>query len=145
MTVEVARARLDVARSLEEAQPEVAVGEARTALAEFELLGAPRDADAAAELLRRHGVRGRTGPKDAGLFTRREQEVLQLVARGAHERGDRRAAAPEQEDRRPSRQQRPRQARREGPWRGGGLGDAPSPDVGPGERDPKIGNIPVPP
>ena len=82
MTVEVARARLDVARSLEEAQPEVAVGEARTALAEFELLGAPRDADAAAELLRRHGVRGRTGPKDAGLLTRREQEVLQLVAQG---------------------------------------------------------------
>ena len=82
MTVEVARARLDLARALEGAQPEVAVGEARTALAEFERLGAPRDADAAAELLRRHGVRGRTGPKDAGLLTRREQEVLQLVAEG---------------------------------------------------------------
>ena len=82
MTVEVARARLDLARALEEAQPEVAMGEARTALAEFERLGAPRDADAAAELLRRHGVRGRTGPKDAGLLTRREQEVLQLVAEG---------------------------------------------------------------
>jgi DNA-binding NarL/FixJ family response regulator len=82
MTVEVARARLDLARALEEAQPEVAVGEARTALAEFERLGAPRDADAAAELLRHHGVRGRTGPKDVGLLTRREQEVLSLVAEG---------------------------------------------------------------
>jgi DNA-binding NarL/FixJ family response regulator len=82
MTVDVARARLDLARALEEAKPDVAVGEARTALAEFERLGAPRDADAAAELLRRHGVRGRTGPKDAGLLTRREQEVLALVAEG---------------------------------------------------------------
>src|SRR5262245_43537655 len=62
MTVDVARARLDLARALEEEKPDVAVGEARTALAEFEGLGAPRDADAAAELLRRHGVRGRTGP-----------------------------------------------------------------------------------
>ena len=82
MSVEAARARFELARALEEDQPEVAVAEARTALAEFERLGAPRDADAAAELLRRHGVRGRTGPKDAGLLTRREHEVLHLVAEG---------------------------------------------------------------
>lgn len=82
MSVEAARARFELARALEEDQPEVAVAEARTALAEFERVGAPRDADAAAELLRRHGVRGRTGPKDAGLLTRREQEVLHLVAEG---------------------------------------------------------------
>jgi DNA-binding CsgD family transcriptional regulator len=82
MSVEAARARFELARALEAEQPEVAVGEARTALAEFERFGAPRDADAAAELLRRHGVKGRTGPKDAGLLTRREQEVLQLVAEG---------------------------------------------------------------
>ena len=82
MTVDAARSRFDLARALEEAQPDVAVGEARTALAEFERLGAPRDADAAAELLRRHGVRGRTGPKDVGLLSRREQEVLALVAEG---------------------------------------------------------------
>ena len=82
MSVDAARARFELARALEEDQPEVAVAEARTALAEFERVGAPRDADAAAELLRRHGVRGRTGPKDAGLLTRREQEVLHLVAEG---------------------------------------------------------------
>lgn len=82
MLVDAARTRFELARALESDQPEVAVSEARTALAEFERVGAPRDADAAAELLRRHGVRGRTGPKDAGLLTRREQEVLYLVAEG---------------------------------------------------------------
>ena len=82
MSVDAARARFELARALEAEQPELAVDEARTALAEFERVGAPRDADAAAELLRRHGVRGRTGPKDAGLLTRREQEVLHLVAEG---------------------------------------------------------------
>jgi len=58
------------------------VGEARTALAEFDRLGAPRDADAAAALLRRRGVGGRTGPKHVGLLSRREQEVLRLLAEG---------------------------------------------------------------
>jgi DNA-binding CsgD family transcriptional regulator/tetratricopeptide (TPR) repeat protein len=82
MPVDAARARLDLARALEDEQPEVSVEEARIALAEFERVGALRDADAAAELLRRHGVRGRTGPKDVGLLTRREQEVLRLVAEG---------------------------------------------------------------
>jgi len=82
MSVEAARARFELARALEADQPEVAVDEARTALAEFERFGAPRDADAAAELLRRHGVKGRTGPKDAGHLTRREQEVLHLVSEG---------------------------------------------------------------
>jgi DNA-binding NarL/FixJ family response regulator len=82
MPVDAARARLDLARALDEADPTVAIEEARNALAEFERVGAPREADAAAELLRRHGARGRTGPKDAGLLTRREQEVLLLVAEG---------------------------------------------------------------
>ena len=82
MSVDSARARLELARALEADQPEVAIAEARTALAEFERVGAPRDADAAAELLRRHGVRGRTGPKDVGLLTRREHQVLLLVAEG---------------------------------------------------------------
>jgi DNA-binding CsgD family transcriptional regulator len=82
MPVDAARVRLELARELEDTSPEVSVDEARTALAEFERVGAPRDADAAAELLRRQGVRGRTGPKDLGLLTRREQEVLHLVAEG---------------------------------------------------------------
>lgn len=52
------------------------------ALGELERLGAPREADEAAALLRRLGVRGRTGPKDRGLLTRRELEVLRLLAEG---------------------------------------------------------------
>ncbi len=82
MALQAARARSELARAIEDSQPEVAVGEARTALAEFERLGAPRDADAAAALLRRQGVGGRTGPKHAGLLSRREQEVLRLLAEG---------------------------------------------------------------
>lgn len=82
MALDAARARMELAMAHEDAAPEVAVGEAKTALAEFERLGAPRDADAAAALLRRHGVAGRTGPKGAGLLTKRELEVLRLVAEG---------------------------------------------------------------
>jgi DNA-binding NarL/FixJ family response regulator len=63
-------------------EPEVAVGEARTALAEFERLGAPRDADAAAAFMREHGVAGRTGPKRLGSLSKREREVLGLVGEG---------------------------------------------------------------
>ncbi len=58
MSVDAARARFELARALEAEQPEVAVDEARTALAEFERVGAPRDADAAAELA--------TAPRGAG-------------------------------------------------------------------------------
>lgn len=78
--LEAAQARFDLARTV--ADPEVAVGEARTALSEFERLGARRDADAAAAFLRERGVAGRTGPKDLGLLSRREREVLALLAEG---------------------------------------------------------------
>jgi DNA-binding NarL/FixJ family response regulator len=82
MALDAARSRMELALAHEDAAPEVAVGEAKTALAEFERLGAPRDADAAAALLRRHGVAGRTGPKGAGLLTKRELDVLRLVSEG---------------------------------------------------------------
>ncbi|HXF37431.1 MAG TPA: LuxR C-terminal-related transcriptional regulator [Actinomycetota bacterium] len=82
MPLDTARARLELARALQTERPEVAAGEARVALAELERLGAPREADEAAALLRRLGVRGRTGPKDRGLLTRRELEVLRLLAEG---------------------------------------------------------------
>jgi DNA-binding NarL/FixJ family response regulator len=58
------------------------VGEARTAFSEFERLGAPREADAAAAFLREHGVAGRTGPKGLELLSRREREVLALLGQG---------------------------------------------------------------
>jgi DNA-binding NarL/FixJ family response regulator len=82
MPLDAARARLELARAVEGTEPEVAVGEARTALAEFERLGAPREADAAAAFLREHGVAGRTGPKGLELLSRREREVLALLGEG---------------------------------------------------------------
>ena len=82
MTLDAALARMRLARSLERMQPEVAVADARAALAEFERLGAPRHADAAAAFLRGLGSSGRTGPKGLDLLTRREREVLVLLGRG---------------------------------------------------------------
>jgi DNA-binding CsgD family transcriptional regulator len=79
---EEALARLELARALADASPELAVAEARSALGAFERLGANGDADAADALLRSLGAPGRTGPKRAGRLTRREQEVLRLVGLG---------------------------------------------------------------
>src|SRR5256884_2414557 len=62
---------------------EVAGAEARAALSVFEDLGAGRDPDAAAALLRDLRIKAaRTGPKNVGLLTKREQEVLALLGEG---------------------------------------------------------------
>jgi DNA-binding NarL/FixJ family response regulator len=82
LPLDAARARFELARTLADRQPEVAVGEARTTLAEFERLGAPREADAAAAFLRERGVSGRTGPKGLEQLSRREREVLALLGQG---------------------------------------------------------------
>jgi DNA-binding NarL/FixJ family response regulator len=58
------------------------VAEARIALGTFERLGAARDADRAAELLRGLGAVGRTWPRRHGPLTRREKEVMSLLAAG---------------------------------------------------------------
>ena len=79
---ETALVRLELARALAAAKPELAVAEARSALGAFEELGAGGDADAADALLRSLGAPGRTGPKRVGPLTRREQEVLRLVGLG---------------------------------------------------------------
>jgi DNA-binding NarL/FixJ family response regulator len=63
-------------------QRDLASAEATSALIVFERLGARRDADAAAALLRSLGVRGRTGPKHVDVLSRREQEVLALLGLG---------------------------------------------------------------
>ena len=76
------RARLELARSLADRDRPVAISEARAALAAFERLGALPDADEAAAFLRDLGVKGRTGPKNLELLSKRELEVLRLVAQG---------------------------------------------------------------
>jgi DNA-binding CsgD family transcriptional regulator len=77
-----ARARLELARALAGPSPEVAVDLARRARIELESLGADREADSAAALMRKLGAKGRAGPKDHGVLSRREIEVLRLIGEG---------------------------------------------------------------
>jgi DNA-binding CsgD family transcriptional regulator len=80
MPLEVARTRMLLAQALP-AEPGVA--EARIALAVFEDLGASADADAAAAWLRAAGATAaRLGPRGFGLLTRREHDVLAVLAEG---------------------------------------------------------------
>ena len=76
------RARMALARALVDRDRPVAITEARAALAAFDRLGAVPDADDAAAFLRDLGVKGRTGPKNMELLTKREKEVLRLIAQG---------------------------------------------------------------
>jgi DNA-binding NarL/FixJ family response regulator len=76
------RARLALARSLVTRDRGLAVTEARSALQALDRMGATAEADRAAAFLRELGVKGRTGPRDVGLLSRREHEVLGLVAGG---------------------------------------------------------------
>jgi DNA-binding CsgD family transcriptional regulator/tetratricopeptide (TPR) repeat protein len=82
LPLDSARARIELARSYAKDDPEVAVREARIAAETFERLGAGREADEAAALVRALGGPARTGPKDVGLLTAREQEVLDLLGEG---------------------------------------------------------------
>jgi DNA-binding CsgD family transcriptional regulator len=84
MPLEVARTQLLLARELD---GEAAVAAGRAALGTFERLGAGRDADAAAALLRSLGVRAaRAGQRGDGVLTRREREVLALLGDGLSNR-----------------------------------------------------------
>ena len=81
LPLEMARTHLLLARVAP--GRETAVREARAALDGFEQLGAGRDADAAAAFLRSHGVKAaRSGPRGVGVLSRREHEVLELLAEG---------------------------------------------------------------
>jgi DNA-binding CsgD family transcriptional regulator len=83
MSYECGRTRLLVVEVLVGHDTETAVADARAALVCFEQLGATRDADAAAAVLRALGVRSpRTGPKGLGLLTKRELEILTLLGDG---------------------------------------------------------------
>jgi DNA-binding CsgD family transcriptional regulator len=83
LPLDAARAQLELARTLVASAPAAAVREGKLAVATFERLGALPDADAAAGLLRGLGVAGaRTWPRGATQLTRREHEVLSLLAEG---------------------------------------------------------------
>ena len=79
---EAARVRLELARLLVDHQPTLAASEAKNALRGFERIGATACADEAASVLRSLGERVRPGTRDAGVLTKREQEVLRLVGLG---------------------------------------------------------------
>ena len=82
MPFEEAEARLSLARAFADAGSELAREEARAALAIFERLGATRRADEAAALLRSLGAPGRSADRRAVELTKRELEVLSLLAEG---------------------------------------------------------------
>jgi DNA-binding CsgD family transcriptional regulator len=83
MPFAAARTSLALATLLAEPAPDAAVARARSALTAFERLGADADADTAAALLRSLGVKAaRGGPAHSGPLTRREREVLGLLAEG---------------------------------------------------------------
>ena len=82
LTLDEARTRLELARRRSAVGEVVAVAEATAALTVFDRLGAAREADEAAALLRSWGVRGRTGPRDVGILSRRERQVLDLLGLG---------------------------------------------------------------
>jgi len=82
MPLEVGEARLELARAIADAAPDVAREEARVAFDAFRRLGAARAMDQAAAVLR--GLDAATGgrPRVHGELTAREQEVLGLIAQG---------------------------------------------------------------
>ena len=82
LPLEAARAQLALAGAIAQLAPEAAVAEARLALRTFERIGATADADQAAGLMRRLGTGGRAWPKHHGALTKRETEVLGLLAAG---------------------------------------------------------------
>jgi DNA-binding CsgD family transcriptional regulator len=82
LPLEAAQARVALGHALASHAPAAATVEARHALETFERLGATRDADTAAAFLRELGAPGRTFPKGYGTLTRRETEVLSLLAEG---------------------------------------------------------------
>lgn len=82
LKLDAAYARLDLAKLLVVSDVDGATAEASSALAVFEELGAVRDADIAHRLVRQLGGRARTGPKQLGLLSKREIEVLRLIGHG---------------------------------------------------------------
>jgi ATP/maltotriose-dependent transcriptional regulator MalT len=79
---EAARTKLDLARTVGADDPRAAAVHAAEALQAFRRLGAAGQAAAAAALLRDLGVTPGPAARDPGVLTRREQDVLALLADG---------------------------------------------------------------
>ena len=79
---ETACCRLDLAALLGSSRPDVTADQARRALSSFERLGAARQADRAAALLRSIGRPARSQPRSREALTARERQVLDLLALG---------------------------------------------------------------
>jgi ATP/maltotriose-dependent transcriptional regulator MalT len=83
LPLDEARARIALASAEAESGSPLALGSAQTARDAFERLGARRDADRAAALLRELGAAGRSSVRgERDELTLREREVLGLVAAG---------------------------------------------------------------
>lgn len=82
MPLQAARTRVEIARVVRASEPALAIEEARVALSAFDEIGAVRDADIAANLLRELGAGGRAGPKGLERLTKREREILALLGQG---------------------------------------------------------------
>ena len=82
MPLHAAKTRVEIARTVRAREPTLAIEEARVALSTFDEIGAVRDADGAANLLRELGATGRAGPKGLERLTKREGEILALLGQG---------------------------------------------------------------
>lgn len=82
LRLDAARARLELAHVLRAHCRPDAADVAGRSFSELESLGATHEADRAAALLRSLGVKPRAGPRAAGSLTRRELDVLRLLADG---------------------------------------------------------------
>ena len=108
---EAARTRMSIAHLLAGTLPEVAVAEGRAALEVFRALGAGRDADEAANLLRSLGVPAETDPPSGRRAHAAGARGAAAARRGIVEPADRRAAVPQQAHGRAPRRRHPGQDR----------------------------------
>ena len=77
-----ARSRRELARAVADSDRSLAIVEANRALHQLQRLGAVRDAAETAACLRELGVATKPGPRQHGMLTRREQDVLDHVRAG---------------------------------------------------------------
>lgn len=76
------QARLEMAYALQESDPAGAAAWAKAALATFKRIGAASRVSESAALLRELGIATHPGPRTPASLTRRETEILALVAEG---------------------------------------------------------------